>query len=113
MIETGLLAAAFAAGAWLGGWWTVAVIAAVWAWWRRGAPWRAGLAAGAAWAGLLGLTIPWAALGRLAPRLGGVFGLPGWAMLALTPGFALLLAWSAARVAGAAARSERSAQGKR
>lgn len=98
MIELLILVLLFAAGTWLGGWWTIVVIAAVWSLWRHRSPWRAGLAASISWAALLALTIPWAPLGRLAPRLGGVFGLPGAAMLLFPPIFAFLLGWSAARV---------------
>lgn len=98
MIEILLLALLFAAGTWLGGWWTIIVVAVVWSLWRQRAPWRAGLAAAISWAALLGMTIPWAPLGRLAPKLGGVFGLPGWAALLLPPVFALALGWSAARM---------------
>ena len=105
MIEILVLAAVFAAGTWLGGWWSVALVAAIWSIWRRRPAWRAGLAAAMAWTGLLALTIPWAPLGRVAARLGGVLGLPGWAALALPPIFALLLGWSAARVAGGVAVS--------
>lgn len=98
MIEILLLSVVFAAGTWAGGWWTIPMIAMAWSFWRRRAPWRAGIAAGVAWIMLLGLTIPWAPLGRLGPRLGGAIGVPGPAMLLLPPIFAFLLAWSTARV---------------
>lgn len=101
MIELGLLSLAFAGATWVGGWWTVPLVAAVWALLRQGVPWRAGVAAAVAWGGLLGLTIPWPALLRLAQGLGGIIVLPAWAALFLPPLFALLLAWSAARVASA------------
>jgi hypothetical protein len=99
MIEIVLLAGVCAAGTWLGGWWTVAVVAVVWSLWRRRGAWRAGVAAALGWTALLSLTIPWAPLGRLAVRLGGMFGLPGWAALLLPPLFAFLLGWSGARAA--------------
>ena len=100
MIEILILSGVFAAGTWLGGWWSVVLVAAVWSLWRRRPAWRAGVAAAIAWAGLLALTIPWAPLGRLAARLGSVFSMPGWAALALPPLFAFLLGWSGARVVG-------------
>lgn len=97
MIELLILAAVFAAGTWLWGWWSVVLVALAWSLWRRRPAWRAGVAASIAWAGLLAFTIPWAPLGRLAARLGSVLSLPGWTALALPPLFALLLGWSAAR----------------
>ena len=97
MIEILLLAGGFALGTWLVGWWAVVLLSAVWSLWRRRSAWRAGLAAALSW-GVLLATIPWAPLGRLAPRLGGAFGVPGWATLLLPPLFAFLLGWSAARV---------------
>ena len=97
MIEILLLGLVMAAGTWFGGWWVVPLLAAIWSWWRGRAAWRAGFAAAVAWGALLGLTIPSAALWRLAPRLGGIIGLPGWAMLLIPPLFAFLVAWSAAR----------------
>jgi len=99
MIDFLLLSIAFVAGTWFGGWWTLAVVAAAWSVWRRRPAWHAGLAGAVSWGALLGLTIPTAPLWRLAPRLGGILGLPGWAMLLLPPLFAFLLAWSSARVA--------------
>lgn len=97
MIEILLLAGVCAVGTWLGGWWTIAVVAALWSLWRRRGAWRAGFAAALAWAALLSLTIPLAPLARLAVRLGGIFGLPGWTILLLPPLFAFLLGWSGAR----------------
>lgn len=99
MIEILLLALLFAAGTWVGGWWTIIVVAVVWSLWRKRSSWRAGLAAAISWAALLALTIPWAPLGRLAPKLGGAFGVSGWVTLLLPPIFAFLLGWSASRLA--------------
>lgn len=98
MIEILVLAGVLAAGTWLWGWWSVVLVATVWSLWRRRPAWRAGVAAASAWAGLMALTIPWAPLSRLAPRLGGTFGVPEWVALVLPPLFAFLLGWSAARV---------------
>jgi hypothetical protein len=100
MMEVLLLALVIAAGTWFGGWWAVPVAAAIWAAWRRHPAWRAGVAGAISWSALLALTIPIPALWRLAPRLGGILGLPGWAVLLVPPLFAGMLGWSAARVAG-------------
>lgn len=100
MIEFLLLMAGFGIGTSLAGWWSVAVIAAGWSLLRRGSSWKAGAAAAAAWATLLAFTVSWGPLSRLAPRVGGAVGLPGWAFVLLTPVFALLLGWSAAYLAG-------------
>jgi hypothetical protein len=98
VIELLVLSVGFAGATWMAGWWAVPLVAALWVLWRGRSPWRVALAAALAWAGLLSLTIPTASLGRLAPRLGGIFGVPGWAALILTPIYALALAWAAARV---------------
>ncbi len=111
MMEILLLALVLAAGTWFGGWWAVPIAAAIWSAWRRHPAWRAGVAGTISWGGLLGLTIPTPALWRLAPRLGGILGLPGWAMLLMPPLFALLLAWSAARVVRDVVRWSRGGSG--
>ena len=107
MIEFLLFTMVFALATWLGGWWTIVVVAVVWSLWRRQSPWRAGFAAGLSWIALLTL-IPLAPLLRLTPRLGGVIGLPGWAMLLLPPLFAFLLGWSSARLTISLRRSPES-----
>lgn len=92
------LCAAMAIGTWTAGWWAVPVIAAGWGMLASTPrPWLAGLAGTLAW-GVLLAGAPWDALRRLAPRLGGIFHLPGWGMVTLTLGFVWLLGWSAARV---------------
>jgi hypothetical protein len=98
-----LLCAAMAVGTWTVGWWTVPMVAAGWGILSgTPSPWLAGLAGALAW-GVLLAGAPWEALGRLTPRLGGIFHLAGWGMVVLTLGFAWLLGWSAAR-AGAGIR---------
>jgi hypothetical protein len=93
-----LLSGAMTLGTWMGGWWVVPVVAAGWGILARPPrPWLAGLAGTLAW-GVLLVGAPWDALSRLAPRLGGIFHLPAWGMVALTLGFVWLLGWSAARV---------------
>ena len=87
-----------AVGTWLIGWPVVPAVALVWGLFSRPlGPWLAGFAGSVAW-GILLAGAPWDALRRLAPRSGGIFGLPGWGIVALTLGYAWLLAWSAARV---------------
>lgn len=99
-----LAAAVVAAGTWLIGWWAVPVVAVGWQLVDRdGPPWRAAIAAPLAWGVLLAL-IPLAPLGRLTPRLAGIFQLPSWALILLVLGYVSLLGWSAARVGQAVAR---------
>jgi hypothetical protein len=105
MIEGLLLVLVFVLGTWIAGWWWVALAAALWGWWRRGSASRAGAAGALAWGVLLAIN-SWPALIRLAPRFGGVFGMPGWVAILLPPLFAFLLGWSAARVAGELARAK-------
>lgn len=97
--------AAFAAGTFFIGWWSVPLIAVVWGGLRsmRNKPvaaWGAGLMAAVVWAILVTGTSQAAPLLSLAGRLGGVFGIPGWATVGATVAYAFLLAWSAAKLAG-------------
>ncbi len=93
-----LLFALMAIVTWLAGWWGVPLLAAAWSLSGRPTPpWAVGLAAGGAW-GVLLLLLPWDNLGRLASRLGGVFGLPSAVMPGLCLLFAALLGWSGARL---------------
>ena len=95
-------AASTAAVTMIGGWWLIPVLAALWV---RVVP-RTSLSArkcamGAAlgWAGIL----PWGAMhdpfGNAARRVGGVFHLPGWALIVITLAFAAALAGSGAAAA--------------
>jgi hypothetical protein len=86
------------------GWWTVPVVAgasgALTAYDQK--PWRtAAIAAAAAWALLLVLGATRGPLLALAGLLGGVFGLPGFAVVLLALIFPALLAWSAAGLVSA------------
>lgn len=99
MIGFLLLVAGFGAGTIVGGWWGVALVGAGWGLTGRAVPWRAGAAAALASVLLLGFTLQWAPLARLASRLGAIAGVPGWAFVLCLPVFAWLLAWSAARLA--------------
>jgi hypothetical protein len=90
-----------AVGTWLGGWWVVPVAAMAWGWFVPGLrPWRIGLLAACAWAGLLALQASTPAFPALLGRLSGIFRLPPALLPALPPLFAGLLAWAAAGVVG-------------
>ncbi len=93
-IGLALLIFAMLAATWIAGWWGVALVAAAWGW--RGQARDAAVAAFVAWAALLAWTASSGALLPFASRLGGIFSLPRWAMVAVTPLFAALLAWGAA-----------------
>lgn len=95
-----LLSEAFAVTTFALGWWTVPVIAALWAYFSGGShrAMFAGLAAGASWIMLLLLDAAKGPVGVMASRLGGVLGIPAIALYVITPLFAALLAWSAAAV---------------
>jgi hypothetical protein len=87
-------ALAFAAGTWGLGWWTLPLIAAACGLRCRVAD--TVVAATLAWGALLVVQATRAPLGPLLERLGGLFGVPPWALMVLTLAFAGLLAWSAA-----------------
>jgi hypothetical protein len=101
-IRVALLAAAFALGTWILGWWAVPLLGAAWGIVQRGRPRFAAafVAAALAWAALLAFDALGGALGRLSTVLGGIFMLPGVALLAVTLLYAALLAGCAAQVAG-------------
>jgi hypothetical protein len=89
-------AALMAVGTLLLGWWTVPLVAGLWAIWRK--PVDAGLAGALAWGGILGWQAWQGPVGTLAQRLAGIFPVPAVLLPLLTPLFAGLLAWSAAVV---------------
>ncbi|MEO7998413.1 MAG: hypothetical protein ABI852_13265 [Gemmatimonadaceae bacterium] len=98
-----VLAAAFAAATYFVGWWSVPVIAATYALVLRKqyASGDAALAALLGWGALLARVAVAPAFTTLLARMGGIFPIPGTAVVALTLLFAVLLAWSAARVVSA------------
>ena len=106
--STLLLAAAFALGTLILGWWAVPLLGAIWGLLRRGRPRFASAfaAAALAWAALLAFDAARApsAMGRLTEVMGGVFTLPGPVLLVLTLLFAALLAGCASQVTGTEAR---------
>jgi hypothetical protein len=86
------------------GWWTVPVLAAAFGASRfaaRRAWWIAALAGSVAWALLLAVSSLQGPVAALADKLGGVFGLPGFAVIGLTLIFPAVLAGSAAELAAA------------
>ena len=89
-------------------WWAVPIATGGWALLRRSRPAvEAALGTGLGWAGLLALTALRGDIGLAAGRLGGVFGLPGAAMIGLTVGFAAMLGGSAALLVDDLARHAR------
>ena len=96
------LALAFALGTWFVAWWTVPVIGAAYGAWgvRQRVTLVTALLAGiVAWGALLGLAAMSGPMGRLLEVLGGVFRVPGGALVVLTLAYGGLLAVSAAAVA--------------
>ncbi len=107
-LRLGLVAVLAAAGTMVFGWWCVAVIGLLYGI-ARGTGRSLGLEAGAGaalgWTALLAWSAPPGPLWQVAVAVGGVFGLPGWAFLAVTLVFAGLLAASAALVGQSVGRA--------
>ena len=91
------LSATFMATTWIGGWWTVPIVALV-AGVTRLRPGRIALAASIAWLVLLGADaiVGGEAFGRLVVVLSGVLGFPAIVVTGLTVVFPGILGWSAA-----------------
>lgn len=101
-----IIAAIAALLTWLVGWWAVLIVGiAAGAVWRR--PALIALASALAWAALLAFDARSGRLGVLAHELGGVFPIPGWALLLFTLLFAAAAAWSTATIAAEIARRAR------
>jgi hypothetical protein len=101
MILWFVLLAVFALATAAVGWWTVPIVAAAWGLTRpsgSGSWWTAALAASASWAVLLAATAMRGPVVELASVIGGVFKLPGFAMIFLSLLFPALLAGSAAEL---------------
>ena len=99
-----LLSTAFALASLVAGWLAVPVLAAVWgviAPNRKRAPLLAAVSAGWGWALLLLWTAVQGSVLKLADRAAGVMGIGRAALVGMTLGFSLVLAWSAAVVAAA------------
>ena len=93
-IRVALLAFAMLAATWIASWWGLALVAAAWGW--RGRALDAAIAAFVAWVALLAWVASTGSILPFAARLGGIFSLPAWAMVIITPLFVALLAWGAA-----------------
>ena len=102
LVSTVLLAAAFALGTWILGWWAVPLLGAIWGMLRRGRPRFASAfaAAALAWAALLAFDAARGPMGRLTTVMGGIFWMPGPVLLLVTLLFAALLAACASQVTG-------------
>ena len=99
-----VLFVAFVLGTAIVAWWTVPVVAGAWGVVVAHSlkPWRsAAIAAAAAWAFLLAWSATRGPLLALAGLLGGIFGLPAFAVVLLALIFPALLAWSAASLVSA------------
>ena len=90
------LAGSFMLATWIGGWWTVPIVAAVAGFMRLRPRWIA-LGASLAWLVLLGVDAAAGgeAFGRLVVLLSGVLGFPAIAVTVLTVVFPGVLGWSA------------------
>ena len=99
-----LLGMAFALATMVFGWWAVPALAAVWgliAPNRNRAPLLAAVAAGWGWVLLLLWTAILGPIMTLAARAANVMGTGSASLLGMTVAFSMVLAWSAAVVAGA------------
>lgn len=97
-----LLAASFAIGTWVLGWWSIPVFAAVAGVLSRHAPGQAtaaGVAAAVAWGVLLAWSALHGSVWSFASQVGGAVGMSGVTLIILTLGFPALLAWLAAVLA--------------
>ena len=104
--STLLLAAAFALGTWILGWWAVPLLGAIWGVLRRGRSrfLSAFAAAALAWAALLAFDAARGPMGRLTTVMGGIFSMQGPMLLLVTLLFAALLAGCASQVTGTVGR---------
>jgi hypothetical protein len=100
LVKVVLLAEAFAVTTFGLGWWSVPIVALMWAAFSREAN-QARVAAWCAaggWGTLLLLDAAHGPVGEMASRLGGVMHVPGFALWIVTLLFPALLAWSAATI---------------
>ena len=97
-----LLAASFAIGTWVLGWWAIPLFAAVGGLLARHAPGQAtaaGVAAAVAWGVLLAWSGLRGSVWSLASQVGGAVGVSGVLLVIFTLVFPALLAWLAALLA--------------
>ena len=102
-----LLAEAFAVATYGLGWWTVPVVAALYALVsvERNRVLIAGLCAAGGWATLFLLDVAKGPVGSMGAKLGGVMSLPPLALYAATLLFPAVIAWCAATLVPAVRRS--------
>jgi hypothetical protein len=102
-VKVVLLAEVFAVATYAFGWWTVPVIAALWALLSRDdKPARvSAMCAAIGWGTLLVLDAVKGPVAEMAARLGGVMRIPAFVLILLTLIFPALLAWSAAALVDA------------
>lgn len=108
-----MLGAAFAAGVFFVGWWSVPAIALAWGWLMgptRQPAIRAAAGAALAWMGWLAYDAMRGPAGRLARTLGQLMHLPAVVLVVVTVLFAIILAWSAATVGSEIAPASRADQ---
>ena len=94
-----LLAAAFAAGTMVAGWWALTLLGAVWGVLNRGRRWvgvQTAVSAALAWGALLIWTSTVGPFALLVQKISGVMGLSAPLLYAMTLGFAALVAGAAA-----------------
>ena len=104
-----LLAASFAIGTWVLGWWAIPLFAAVAGVLARHAPAQAvatGVAAAIAWGALLAWSTLRGSVWSFASQVGGAVGVSGVVLIALTLVFPALVAWLAAFLAQTLARGK-------
>ena len=111
LLRVVLLAGACVVATVIAGWWSVPVLGAIWgviARRERGAGWTAALAAGIAWTSLLLWTALRGSVAALAAQVGGLVGAPGFVLVLMPVGLAMLLAGCAGRLGWGLAGGERS-----
>ena len=101
-----LLAELFAVATYALGWWTVPIVAALWAMFSRDSNRAlvASVCAAGGWASLLLLDFAKGPVPAMAAKLGGVMGVPDFVLLIMTLVFPALLALCSAALAGEVVR---------
>lgn len=109
-----LLAEAFAVATYALGWWTVPIVAMLWATVSRDSNRAlvASLCAAGGWGSLMLLDAVRGPVATMATRLGGVMGVPGFVLVIVTLVFPALLAWCAATLAAQLRRPRTTAESR-
>jgi hypothetical protein len=100
VVRVVLLGEAFAVTTYALGWWTVPIVAGLWALFAKDLhrAFVAALCAAGGWATLLLIDVGRGPVGTMGVKLGGVLGVPALALWMLTLLFPALLAWSAVTI---------------